>query len=100
MRQKDLEVTAKKIKQEVLRLKESLHHRPWRKHRDGCAWFIGASGLGGNAPAYRVFEANQQWLDEFDRGCEHLLASGSLQYRGPALEDRGAIYDFRAGGRG
>jgi len=95
----------KASKREIRRFAEKhdevLHYRPWRKRLDGSAWFYGESDLrhGGCAPAYRVLKFSEEQARLFDGACEEMLKEGDLRYLGPAMGDRGAIYDFRTGVR-
>ena len=73
---------------------EVLHYRPWRKRRDGNAWFFGERG-GGLAPAYRVFKFSEEQAQLFDNACDTMLRADKLLYLGYALEDRGAMNDFK-----
>lgn len=80
---------------------EVLHHRPWRKRPDGNEWFFGAQNLchGGDAPAYRVFKFSEEQARLFDAACFEMKKLGKLRYLGPAMGDKGAIYNFRTGVR-
>lgn len=75
---------------------EVLHHRPWRKRRDGSEWFFGAWRFrkGEMALAYRTFKFTKEQTRLFDEACFAMKRAGKLRYLGPALEDEGAIYDF------
>ncbi len=72
---------------------EVLHHRPWRKRRDGNEWFFGAPH-GDGAPLYRVFEFSEEQARLFDEACFRMREAGNLRYLGPALGDSGAIYSI------
>ena len=74
-----------------------LHHRPWRKRRDGCEWFLGDVDLrrGGDAPAYKVLKMSQEKLNLFDEACRAMLKNKQLKYLYPAMGDQGSIYAFK-----
>ncbi len=92
-----MQTSAAEIRRFAEKHGEVLHHRPWRKQRDGNEWFFGAS-YRGDAPSYRVFEFSEEQARLFDEACFRMKEAGDLRYLGPAMGDFGSIYAFSTGG--